>query len=653
MTYPTLFSPQKIGELTIKNRLVMPAMGTGLANEDGTVSDAMLAFYEARAKGGAGLIITEVTMVDGQNGRNGPRQIGACDDAQIPGLKKLADKIHSYGTKLFLQLYHPGNQTFCDSVGEETLRTPSGVESRVLHQPAREMTKEEIHKLIEQFADAAARAQAAGIDGVEIHAAHGYLLNEFLSPYTNKRTDEYGGNWKGRAQIVRDIVVAIRKRVGLRFPVTLRMSVDEFLEMTDIPDKGLTLNESLCIIPYLVPFGVDAVSVSSGIYDTQNVSWEPTSYAQGWRIYLAEAVKKVSLVPVIAVSVIREPLFAEQILEEGKTDFVGIARGQLSDPEWGVKAQSGRENEIRKCISCLHCMESLSTGEHAECAINAESHHELEYGALKKDGNGRKVVIVGAGPSGMEAARVLALRGFKPILFEKTKRLGGQLYLAAKPPMKMKINWLIDYYHRQLELLGVDIRLNTVATVEEISREKPDAVFLATGSVPVIPTNLEGADGENVYSTVDILTGAVRMTGKKVVVVGSGMTGLETAEMLCEEGNKVAVIDMLEEIGSGLYIQNLLDNLERLKKYRTALLPGRRLLAIASDRIRVLDLAENQEETIAADAVVLSMGVRADRTIFEGVLGRYPNAVLLGDAGNIGRIAHAVRSGYLEAAALQ
>ena len=652
MPYNILFSPKQIGSLTVKNRLVMPAMGTGLANTDGTVSDGMLAFYEERAKGGAGLIVTEVTMVN-PTGRHNPWQIAAFDDSHIPGLTRLAERVHQYGTKIFLQLYHPGCQTFNDLVGGPLL-TPSGVARRSLPpQQCRPMTAEEIRSLVEDFAAAAERAQRAGVDGVEIHAAHGYLLNQFLSPYSNKRTDEYGGDWKGRARIIREIVCAIRQRVGRDYPVTLRMSVDEFMEMTDIPEPGLKLEESLQILPWLVPFGFDAVSVSSGTYDTQNVAWEPSSYQPGWRLYLARAVKQAVDVPVIAVSVIRHPDFAEQVLERGDTaDFVGVARGQLADPEWGVKAMEGRADEIRRCISCLHCMEQLAFHNHTECAVNARSHHELEYGPLKRDGAGRRAVVVGSGPSGLEAARVLALRGFQTTLLEQEEELGGQLRYAAKPPLKEKINWLIQYYTRQMELLGVEVRRGVRATVQTIREERPDAVILATGSLPTLPKSIEGVDRPNVHSPLDILSGRVRPEGKVVVVVGSGMTGLETADLLCQWNNRVTVVEMQETLGPDLYFQNLDDILARLKACQVRLLPSRRLLAIGTDRVRVMNLLEETEETLEAEEVVLALGVHADRSVHREVLEAFPNAVLVGDADCVGRIAAAVRSGYLAAARL-
>ena len=429
--YPNLFQPGRIGKAEIKNRVVMTSMLTGLAGKNGTVTEGLITFYETRAEGGAGLIVTEATRVT-PGGCHNKFQLGAFDDSQIEGLTQLTGRIHVHGTSVFMQLYHPGSQTTNKLAGGELL-TPSGLPSKAMPaQKCREMTQGDIDALVQAFADAAVRAKAAGFDGVELNAAHGYLLGEFLSPYTNKRTDGYGGNVKGRCRLVQEILQSVRQAVGADFPVTLCISADEFLEKAGIKEDGITLPDTIAILAQLIPFGLDAVSVSAGTLETQNCAWEPISYPQGWRTYLPETVKRNIPIPVIGTSVIREPGFAEQLLKRGAMDFVGVARGQVADPEWSLKAEQGRCGEIRRCISCLHCMQQLVETGRSECAINPKSHHEAEYGPLKVTGDNRSVVVVGGGPAGMEAARILALRGYKPILFEKMDRLGGQLLLADK-----------------------------------------------------------------------------------------------------------------------------------------------------------------------------------------------------------------------------
>ncbi|MGD9211789.1 MAG: FAD-dependent oxidoreductase [Desulfobacteraceae bacterium] len=652
MKFKRLFSSGTIGTLSLKNRLVMPAMGVGLANMDGTVSDAMLAYYEERAMGGVGLIITEVTMVNGVHGRHNPHQLGAFDDLHIDGLGKLASILHQHGTKIFIQLYHPGNQTLCSLIGNQSVLTPSGVMSQVLHQQARAMTVKEIKSLVSEFADAAVRAKQAGIDGVELHAAHGYLLNEFISPYTNKRTDEYGGSTENRARIIKEIIFAIRERVGRNFPVILRISVDEFLDRTKIDEDGLVLKDGLKTLAYLEQFGIDAVSVSSGIYDSQNMAWEPMSYEQGHRLYLAEAVKKVVSIPVIAVSVIREPTFAEKALEKGSTDFIGVARGQLADPQWGLKAFEGREDEIRKCISCLHCMEMLSSTHRTECGLNARSHHELEYGELEENGNGRPVAIIGAGPAGMEATRVLALRKFHPVIFEKTNAIGGQLNIACKPPHKKKIRWVVDYYKRQFELLNIPIRLHTAPSIEELKELAPCAVFVATGAVPIVPKAIPGIAADHVFTSFQILNEEHKLNQKRVAVIGSGATGLEIAEFLAVQGNTVTIIEMCEEIGPSVYFQNLVDVTVRLKKLGVVFLPGHQLVEIKTNSVLLESCSKQTIIEQPADCVVLALGVSSNNTVKPDISKHFKNVQFIGDVQKPGRIANAVRTGYVAAASL-
>lgn len=643
--YPNLFRPGKIGSAEIKNRIVMPSLLTGLANKNGTVSENLITFYETRALGGAGLIITEATRIT-ENGRHNSWQLGAFSDGQIEGLTRMVDRVHQAGASMFMQLYHPGCQTTNKLTGEELL-TPSGQASRAFPvQKCREMTKADIDAVILAFSNAAVRAKAAGFDGVELNAAHGYLLGEFLSPYTNRRTDCYGGNVKNRSRFVQEILVSVRKAVGDEFPISLCISADEFLWKAGIKENGIDLPETVSILSQLIPYGLDAVNVSAGILESQNCAWEPISYPQGWRIYLPETVKQNISIPVIGTSVIREPAFSEQLLKRGALDFVGVGRGQIADPEWGLKAQQGRCGEIRRCISCLHCMQQLVETGHAECAINPKSHHEAEYGPLKVTGASQPVVVVGGGPAGMEAARILALRGYKTILFEKSDRLGGQLLLADKPPHKGKIDWLISYYDERLKVLEVDVRLNTEATAELIAAEDPVAVFLATGSVPSRPASIVGIDGDNVYSAPEVLTGKADLIGKQVVVVGDGLTGIETAETLGLQENVVSVVGRNSQIGERIYVQNRQGVIDSLVVQHARFFPRRELVSICSEGITVKNTATDDLLFMPTDAVVLALGVRPNLKGRDEILKVFPNAILLGDAIRGGRIADAVHTAY-------
>ncbi len=645
INYPALFSPGYIGNLKIKNRLVMPAMCVGLADENGMVTDALRTFYAVRADGGAGLIITEFTMVNDADGRHVKYQLGAFDDKQIPGLKGLAETVHKYGTKIFVQLCHPGNQAFHPNPGSVAL-TPSGKESNILKNPCREMTAEEIKTVVKQFAEAAERVKKSGIDGIEINASEGYLLNEFLSPYTNKRTDEYGGNLMNRARICAEIITAVREKVGADYPVIFRMSVDEYLDRIGVKEAYLDLTDSIAILNHLIPMGLDAVSVTSGIYETENTVCEPVSYPQGWRTYLSETIKQNVPAPVIGVSVLRDPEYVDGLIKRGALDFAGVARGQLADPEWGKKAWEGRSNEIRRCISCLHCIEKLASEGRVECAINSRSNHEYDFGRIKEASKGETVVVVGGGPAGMECARVLALCGFKPVLFEKADRLGGQLHIADKPPFKSKIDWLIYYYEERLKALNVDIRLGVTATPELIKAEKPIKVFLATGSVPNMPASIVGLNGPNVFHANDVLTGKVKLVGKQVIVVGDGQTGIETAEKLCMDENVVSIVGRGREIAERIYFQNRNSVLRQVINLHGRLCPHKNLVAINPKGITVQDTLTDEFSFMPTNAVVVALGVHPNTDGRDAILAEYPDAVLVGDAIHGGRIADACHTAY-------
>ncbi len=647
-----LLSKGKIGTMETRNRIVMTAMGNALANNDGTVSQRDINFYGARAKGGVGLIITECTIVD-ERGKGNTKQIGVYDDRFIPGLKALAEEVHKYGGKIAVQIYHPGRQGISAINGNLPMMAPSDVECKVVRQPVQAMSIEQIEEMVNKFVDAAVRIKNAGIDGVEVHGAHGYLINQFLSPYTNKRTDKYGGNLENRMRFLEEIVVGIKEKCGRDFPLLVRLSVDEFLGMVGLPNEGLHIEEGVKIAKRMEELGVDALDISCGIYETMNVAWEPSSYEQGWKVHLGETIKKSVNIPVIGVSVYRDPEFANRMIEEGKIDFAGSARQHFADPEWANKAKEGRLDEIRKCISCLYCMESLMNadivGASAQCSINIQSGREGELNDFKEDGAKKVVAIIGAGPAGLEAARILAKRRFKPVIFEKSDKLGGQLQLANKPPKKEKINWLIDYLKTQIEKAGIEVRYNTAPTVEILKQLNPYAVFIAQGSNPIMPKSIRGIDRKNVLVAEDILSGKVKLNDKKVAVVGSGMTGLETAHYLAVDGNDVNVFEMADEIGPGLFFQNLIDILGHLGSFKVKLYPKHKLVEIGEDKV-VFENTETKENVHHVfDYVVLSLGRTPNTELIDEIKAAFDNVVVLGDAKQAGKIRNAMESGFMAA----
>lgn len=618
MKYPHLFTPMKIGHVPIKNRLVMTAMCVGLAHHDGSVSDALAAYYEERAAGGAGLIITECSRVNETDAVAYPSMLSMSHDRYIEPLRKAAEQVHVHEAKLFVQLYHPGRQNvvifptvwqfnermarlfpsywdlYFKIAGKfdasaiddpktakrmakymKPLLAPSAVPCGLADNPVRNqktipMTIPQIKTLIGQFVSAAGRVKKAGADGVELHAAHGYLLQQFLSSYTNRREDEYGGSLKNRMRLLKEIIEGIRKECGPDFPISVRLSVEEFYNTIGYPGQGITLAEGVEMAKMLEGFGIDVINVSSGNYDTAQTSCEPISFPLGWRKYLAKAVKEQVKIPVIAANLIRTPEQAEAQLEEGTQDFIAMGRSYLADPEWAKKAMEGRSEDINRCICCLRCMEAfqenIMNGRPVECAINPRACRESELSrTAPKDGRQRPVVVVGAGPAGLTAANELAARDFKVTVLEQGAAPGGQLILAAAPPLKEKIDWFIQYLTRQALKHGVTIRYNSKATKEIIESFHPYAVFLATGAEALAP-RIPGSESNTVTTVTPVLTGEREYAGKEVAVIGSGMTGLETAEFLMARDNAVTIIEMADKIAPGAYPINASDVIGRLEK---------------------------------------------------------------------------------------
>lgn len=639
MKYEKLFSKGKIGNLELKNRVVMPAIGTSLAAYSGEPSKDMIAYYEERAKGGCGLIITEITRVDEEYGVSTPNQLSVTNPKHVAGLERLVQTVHKYDTKLFVQLHHPGRESHSYLINGKQLIAPSPIPCGVCKEVPREMTTEEVEGMVKKFITGAKIAQKAGVDGVELHGAHGYLINQFLSPYTNKRVDKYGGSFTNRMRFITEIILGIRHICGTQFPVSVRISGDEFVE------AGINLDESVKIARYLESIGIDVINVSAGIYETGFTIIEPVALPQGWKQHLAKTIKSYVKIPVIAVNNIKFPETAESFLNEGVMDFAGIGRAQLADPEWTIKAASGREDTIRPCISCLHCIETCESGVKTKCAVNPRMSRELEFSNIEKDMEGKNAVVIGAGPAGLEASRTLALRGFNVTLLEKEDKIGGMVYLATKPPEKDKLNWLIDYYNSELKKLNVAVKLNCEATVESVKAINPDVVFIATGSNPIVPP-VEGVNGDNVFTVSDILGEKVELKEEKVVVIGGGMTGCEVAEFLATRGNKVSLVDMLPKFGSDVYPANMVTIMKNLNAHNVSMLTSHKLNKISDKSVSLIKLENNSPVEIEADKVVLSLGITPNKSLESIMRDNFNNVKVIGDASKPGRIAEAVREGF-------
>ncbi len=636
MSYEKLFQKGKIGSLTLKNRIVMPAMGTGFASSTGEASDEIIRYYEERAKGGCGLIITEITRIDEETGIGMSCQLSAISGKHIQRLERLADAVHRYDTRIFAQLHHPGRETPSKLLGGKQIVAPSPIACKVVGETPRELTTAECEAMTKKFVAGAVIARTAGLDGVEVHAAHGYLINQFLSPYTNKRTDKYGGNFVNRMRFLTEIIVGIRYACP-GFPISVRISADEFIE------GGLKLEDSVKIARYLESIGVSAINVSCGTYESGYTVIEPYTLAEGWKKHLAAAVKKAVKIPVIAVNNIKHPAVAEQLLEEGVCDFVGIGRGQLADAQWGSKAKYGQEALLRKCLGCMHCFKVANMGRAIQCTVNPVLGRETVYGddKLVRDGAGRTVAVIGGGPGGMQAAYVLAKRGFQVVLFEKAPQLGGSMNLADKPPHKELITEFIETQKNELAAVGVEVRLNTPGTVDAVKALNPYGVVVAVGGDPIRP-NVPGIDGANVYSAEDILAGKVSLTGQKIAVIGGGVTGLETAEVL-GENNKVAVIEMMGAVGTTLYpsVRGML--LKRLGELGVEIVTDHSLTGIGEGRINLIRTSMGYAEEREADAVVIAIGVRPRSALVEEFEAAFDKVTAVGDARRAGLIADATR----------
>lgn len=677
----------KIGTCEIKNRIVMPPMMMGFGEPSGKPTEMLMDYYEERAKGGTGLIITEITRVNDDHGAAAFNQLAMSHDYHIAPMREFADRIHRHGAKLFVQLHHPGRQNIgimihmvpltnmcskvCKSFPKLVYKIAPGMGKKMVEkglvfaspgpskcEPSkvsgghvRAFSHREIKKLVKQFVDAAVRCKEAGVDGVELHAAHGYLLQQFLSPNTNKRTDEYGGSFENRMRFIKEIIEGIRERCGRDYPLIIRLAVDECYDKIGQPGKGYGLDTGVKYAKAFADMGVDAIDVSSAAYDTYNYWLEPTSFDCGWRAYMAEAVKKaVGDLPVLAANVIRSPEQAEEQLERGIQDFVFLGRPHIADPHWAQKAQSGRAHEIKRCINCLYCIESMMehayVGEHGCCSVNPTLGEERRFDSLPCDGNGRTVAVIGAGVAGLTAAEILGRRGFKPVVFEKENVCGGQINLADKGPKKEKIGWCAQDLEVNARKFGTEIRFGKEATAADILALDPYAVIVATGAVALRPRSIKGADGANVYTTTQILDGSVRLEGKNVALIGTGMTGLETGELLAEQGNKLTFVEMADTVAPGTWFQHIDDAMPKLEKAGAKFMLSTKLVSIDEKGTVVEGVKDKKQSRVDADAVVLSLGARPVNGLAKELEGKVKNLFVVGDADKVGRIAHATAEAY-------
>ncbi|MGQ9723454.1 MAG: oxidoreductase [Candidatus Jordarchaeum sp.] len=633
--FPKLFEPGFLGDLKVKNRIVMAPISTNLANVGGEVTQQLIDHYSRIARGGVGLIIIENACVHFPHGRHGTTQPRIDSDEFIPSLYNLTHAIHRMGARVGIELAHPGGAADIRFTKTQPV-APSSIPVKSEAVIPKTLTRKEIEELVDIFGKAALRAQRAGFDMVEIQAGHGLLINQFLSPLYNKRDDYFGGTLDGRIRFPKMIIERIKDYAGKSFPVSVRLGVEEF------EDGGIRIEEGKLIAKKLAEAGADAIHVTVG--NCLEKRLEPMPYPQGWRVYLSEEVKKEVDVPVIAVGVIREPWFAEKILEEGRADFIALGRALIADPQWPKKAFNGKEKAIRRCFSCNECVMARHYKDlPIRCSFNPMIGFDKRLVGLKEAKHKKKVMVIGAGPAGMEAARVAALRGHEVHLFDKEKQIGGTLNTAAVIPGKEKLKWIVEYYAYALPMLGVHMQLGQLVDKQKIDTINPDAVIMATGSELERP-QINGIENANAFSFKDVLKGEVKIEGEKVVVIGGGLIGLETALFLVSFRNHVTVLKRYETISENMdpiYATHLLSSLQ---KQGVNIISNARILEIKQSHII---LAQGKETNkLYFDKIVLARELKPSNKLAKEVK-TGGEVYIIGDALKPRKIFDAIHEGFM------
>lgn len=624
MKFQKLFEPGKIGKITLKNRIIMAPMHIGLVSAVGEVTQRMVDYYIERAKGGVSMIIVENACVDWPTGKVSPTVLTIHNDKFIAGLGDLVEEINVFGVKTSIQLHHVGRQTTLRNLEGQQLVAPSAIPSMGAGGDVpRALSIEEIRDIEDKFVQASYRAVLAGFDSVELHAAHGYLFTQFLSPLTNRRTDLYGGTLENRARFSLEIVEKIKDKLGKNFPLIYRFSADEHVK------GGLTLEESKNAAQMLEKAGVDAFHVSAGSYDAR--PWVCPCYdmPHGVLVPLAEEIKKTVNVPVIAVGRLGiEPELAEKVLEDGKADFIAIARPLLTDAEWANKVKDGRLADIRPCIYCNEGCQGRQFRElHVSCDLNYAQGREKEAKITPAEKQ-KKVLVVGGGPGGMEAAIVAKLRGHKVSLYERSNVLGGQLIVASAPPFKSDYRALLNYYINQIKKLGIETKLGKEVTPSLAKKLDPDVVIVATGATPKIPDIL-GIDSKIVVLANDVLLGT-RKVGKKIVVIGGSYVGCETAWFLAKQGKKVTLITRMGRIAPEMNIPNRDYLLMKFDELGIEVLMHTHPLEITKHGVKAISETEETLQ-LEADNVVIARGSIPNDSLAQKLKGAVKEIYTIGD----------------------
>ena len=628
-----LFESGRMGRLELKNRIIFPPIVTRYMSEEGNISDRLIDYYAERARGGAGLIVIEASY---PRSSGYPGRIYLNDDKFIPGLRRLVEAVHRSGAKIVCEVNpHRGRADEHDPASPSNIPHPfTGITPRALSVP-------EIRKLEEDFGDGVRRVKEAGFDAVMIHGATGYLVSEFLSPLVNKRTDEYGGNIEGRARLALELVGVAKKCAGIDYPMIFRLMADDKME------GGFHIEDAIALCKMLQEAGVDAVDITAGAAETPEWTAPPMYLPAGCIADLSQAIKREVTIPVSVAGKINDPYLAEDILRLGKADFVDMGRALIADPYFPGKAMAGKAGDIRKCIACQRCAETTMIEKiPLQCTVNPAAGREKEFEAKQKPAKKkRRVLVIGGGPGGMEAAIIAGQRGHRVTLWEQNDKLGGQLNLAVIPPGKGDLNSLLEYLKSQLERLQVTVKLKKKATVKAINKFAPDITVLAVGSTEAFP-DIPGIHGENVITCRQVLSGE-REIGDKVVVIGGGSIGCETADFLAEKGKSLLVVFPEEApMTIGVVDKSIRKPLlERLLKNKVKVVAGvKQFQEINKEGVRLID-REGNGLFLEADNIVLATGAKPNKTLAQSLKGKVPELFEVGDCIEPRRLLEAIHDG--------
>ena len=659
-----LFKPIRIGSVEIKNRIALAPMGLGsLVNTDGSLGPRAVDYYLERVHGGVGLIITHACKVENEI------------DALKPGMgfpvitytgvgpwAELADAAHAFGAKVFVQLSAGFGRTAHPHILRDKPVSASALSNYWDPEiTCREVTTDEVETLVKAFGPAAELLAECGVDGFELHGHEGYLFDQFTTAIWNRRTDRYGGDLASRLRFPLEVLLEIRKHVGKDFPVQYRFGLKHYIKRLwqgALPgeryvEAGRDIEEGLTMARMLEDAGFDALHVDAGCYDSWYWAHPPGYHAYGCMVDMAEEVKKVVKIPVIAVGRLDEPELAGKVIAQGKADLVAIGRGFLADSFWAKKVEEGQQRRIRPCVGCHDgCMARLVVGKATSCAVNPASGRERSYN-LRRAKQPRHVMIIGGGVAGMEAGRVASLRGHKVSLYEKGDQLGGHVTESAIMPFKASEKRLLEWYHTELETLHVEIHLKTNVTPELVYKKKPDTLIVASGSRP-IRLNIPGIDKQNVVTACDLLAGKKEQAGEEIVVIGGGRVGCETALWLAQQGKQVTVVERLHDLlmaGSPVPWMNRKMLLDLLDLNHVKVMTGLSLVEVIEEGAVVMR-RDSHRQTLPADTIILAVGLESVQEVYRSLQGRMANLYVIGDARKSWNMMSAIWDAYEVARAL-